>query len=347
VDLLLSGAADARVPTGRLVFLDLETTGLAGGAGTYAFLVGCGWFDGGVFRIRQFFLSGMAGERSVLDEVAATIGGSAALVTYNGKTFDLPLIETRFLFHRMTPPSPGRPHIDLLHPARRLWAPAARGTEPADVERQSCRLSVIERQVLGHAREGDVPGFEIPARYFNYVRSGDARPLEPVLEHNRLDLLALAMLTARAAQLLDEGAPGARTAREALGLGRLYERGGLASDARACFARACELDGDHLTRAEALRTYGMVCRRERRYLDAAEAWRRVLALRGCPARIAREATEALAVHHEHRVRDLRAARQFAVQALQFHAGTTRVHAVHHRLARIDRKLGSIEPAPLF
>jgi hypothetical protein len=130
-------------------------------------------------------------------------------------------------------------------------------------------------------------------------------------------------------------------------MGRLYERGGLPADARACFARACDLDGDLLTRAEALRAYGVLCRRERRYLDAADAWRRVLALRGCPVRIAREATEALAVHHEHRLRDLRAARQFAVQALQFHAGTTRVQAVHHRLARIDRKLGSIESAPLF
>jgi tetratricopeptide (TPR) repeat protein len=170
-----------------------------------------------------------------------------------------------------------------------------------------------------------------------------------VLEHNRLDVLSLAMLTARAGQLLDEGAPAAHTAREALGLGRLYERGGMTHEARACFARAIELDADVLTRVEALRAYAVLCRRERRYLEAADAWRRMLTMRGCPPRLAQEATEALAVHHEHRSRDLYTARQFAVHSLQFNVSRTRAQAVHHRLARIDRKLGgsSLQSAQLF
>ncbi len=220
-----------------------------------------------------------------------------------------------------------------------------------------CRLTLVEQAILGHSREGDVPGSEIPSRYFHYVRTGDARPLNAVLEHPRLDLLALALLTARAAQLLEEGAAGARTPREALGLGRLYERGGMIAEARACFARAAAVDMtvgtrsdvDPLTLAEALRAYGVLCRRERRYPEAADAWRRVLALDGCPAHIAQEATEALAMHHEHRLRDLSAAREFAMQALQISASATRVQAVHHRLARIDRKLGipPSQPAPLF
>jgi uncharacterized protein YprB with RNaseH-like and TPR domain len=343
--LMTSGDASKR-PTGPLLFLDLETTGLAGGAGTYAFLVGCGWFDGGVFRVRQFVLTSFGAERSLLEDVAALIDAAGVLVTYNGKTFDAPLIDTRFLFHRLPPPCSALPHIDVLHPARRLWRP--------DVDRElgpmpSCRLSLMEQTILGHVRDDDVPGFEIPSRYFQFVRSGDACGLAAVLEHNRLDLLALAMLTARAGHLLDEGAPAARTAREALGLGHLYERGGCISDARACFVRAIELDADPLTHVEALRAYAVLCRRERRYADAAEAWHQILATNGCPPRLTQEAIEALAVHHEHRVRDLANARQFALQSLQFKVSRSRVQAVHHRLARIDRKLESsaLLSAPLF
>jgi uncharacterized protein YprB with RNaseH-like and TPR domain len=347
----------AGIPVGPALFLDLETTGLAGGAGTYAFLVGCGWFDGGVFRVRQFVLTSFAAERALLEDVAALVHAAGLLVTYNGKTFDAPLIDTRFLFHRLAAPCTGLTHVDLLHPARRLWSPSrlqrsGKGGRPAadlDEGGASCRLSLMEQAILGHVREGDVPGFEIPSRYFHFVRSGDARGLGGVLEHNRLDLLALAMLTARAGQLLDEGASAATTAREALGLGRLYERGGLLDDARACFARAIEFDDDAHARVEALRAYAILSRRERRHADAAAAWRQMLSMRECPPRWAQEATEALAVHHEHRARDLAAARRFAMQALEFNVTRSRAQAVHHRLARIDRKLGepSVQSAPLF
>src|SRR5205823_7889415 len=148
-------------------------------------------------------------------------------------------------------------HVDLLHPARRMW-------REDDVE---CRLTSLERTLCGHEREGDVPGFEIPSRYFQYVRSGDARPLEAVLEHNRLDIVSLAMLTARAAQLLDDGPAAAATSREALGMGRLYERAGMTSDALAAFARATQTDatGAHLrqgsggqVRADALRAQAIL-----------------------------------------------------------------------------------------
>ena len=339
--------AGGPTPTGRLLFLDLETTGLAGGAGTCAFLVGCGWFDGGTFRVRQFFLSSYAGERILLDALTVIAGEAGAVVTYNGKSFDLPLIETRFLFNRMTTPFAGMPHIDMLHAARRLWR-----SDDDDPERAqgSCRLTMIEETQLGHVREGDVPGFEIPGRYFHYVRTGDARGLEGVLEHNRLDILALAMITARAAQALDDGPDAARTAREALGMGRLYERAGRNADARSAYVRAGEITpAETITRVEALRSLALLARRERRYDDAATAWGRLLDVRRCPPQVAREATEALAVHHEHRLRDLPAARGFALQSLQFNTSRARTAAVAHRLARLDRKLGgpAPEPAVLF
>jgi uncharacterized protein YprB with RNaseH-like and TPR domain len=338
------------VAPGRLLFFDLETTGLAGGAGTYAFLVGCGWYEppsagapaghGACFRTRQFFLANYGAEKALLEQVAADAGGSAAIVTYNGKAFDLPVMETRYVLHRLPTPFGALPHLDMLHPARRLWRA---DEEAADA---GCRLTDLEQAVCGHRRDGDVPGYEIPARYFHYVRTGDPRPLEAVLEHNRLDLLALALVTARAAQMLEDGPAAARTAREAVGLGRLYERSGRVHEATACYARAEELPGAVAARAEALRAFAVLARRGRRYEESAAAWRRLLTLRRCPPAIAREATEALAVHHEHRARDLREARRFAVQALQFNISLSRQQAVHHRLARLDRKLG-LPGAPLF
>lgn len=331
---------DAAAAGGRVLFIDLETTGLSGGAGTYAFLVGCGWFEGAAFRVRQFLLTGYAAERGLLEAVGETTAGAAAVATYNGKTFDLPVIDTRYLLHRMPTPFEGMPHVDMLHPARRLWRG---GNDPSADHGGSCRLTTMEAEVLGHLREGDVPGFEIPSRYFHYVRSGDPRPLEAVLEHNRLDLLSLAMLTARLAQLLEQGPEAPATAREALGLGRIYQRGSRPDEARACFARAAGLGGDDLAHAEALRAYAVLCRRARQHHEAADAWRRLLELARCPAHLAREARESLAVHCEHRLRDLRTARRMAAESLQYSGSAARAQAIRHRLARLDRKLA----APLF
>ena len=326
---------------GRALFVDLETTGLAGGAGTYAFLVGCGWFDGGSFRTRQFFLSDFGAEQALLDAVAQAANDAGTVVTYNGKSFDLPLMETRFVLHRRETPFGGLPHVDMLHPARRLWRDDESG----------CRLIALEQILCGYYREGDVPGFEIPSRYFQYVRSGDARPLEAVLEHNRLDLLSLACVTAKAAQMLDEGPASARGAREALGLGQLYERHGLLREARASFARACAFDTDTVqveaVQVEALRALAVISRRLRCHDDAAAAWRALLECPGCPEPIVREASEALAVHHEHRARNLSAARALTLRSLTCQGTMARRELLQHRLARLDRKIGDRAEAALF
>ena len=323
---LLGGA------NGKMLFLDLETTGIAGGAGTYAFLVGCGWFEGGVFRSRQFFLADFGAERALLEAVGEFAGNLACIVTYNGKTFDLPLLETRFSLQRMPTPFAEIAHVDMLHPARRMW-------RQDEVE---CRLTYLEQALCGHERESDVPGFEIPSRYFQYVRSGDARPLQAVLEHNRLDIVSLAMLTARAAQLLEEGPSTAMTSREAFGLGRLYERAGLMDDALASYRRASG-GGAGTIRVEALRAMAIMLRRLRRYQEAASTWGDLLAAPGCSPAYAREASEALAVHHEHRARDLEIARDFAMQSLSLQATPARQQATRHRLARLDRKLSYTTP----
>jgi uncharacterized protein YprB with RNaseH-like and TPR domain len=319
-------ASRASGPDGAL-FVDLETTGLAGGAGTYAFLVGCGWFADDGFQVRQFFLSSFLAERALLEAVDALAARAGTVVTFNGKTFDVPLLESRYVMHRKPTPFEAKPHVDLLHTARRLW----RGPD------EGCRLGALERLLLGVERTGDVPGMEIPARYFDYVHCGDPRGLVPVLEHNRLDLLSLAMLTGHAMRLLDAGVEAASTAREALGIGRLYERAGMTDEALECFARAGHRGGAVAT--EALRAEAVFCRRLRRYEQAARAWQRLLEQPGCEAHVVREATEALAVYHEHRRRDPGAARSFAVRSLQADASPARRLAAEYRLARLDRKLG--------
>lgn len=345
----------AGVPRVPFVFFDLETTGLSGGAGTHAFLVGCGRFDAdGAFVIEQHLMTDYAAERGMLDVVAEDLGSAGALVTFNGKSFDAPVIETRYLFHRLTSPCASLPHVDVLHPARRFWGGQAD---------QGCSLLALERQLLGARRVRDVPGFEIPARYFQFVRTGDAQPLADVLEHNRLDLLSLAGVTARLLGLIAGGPQATDDAREALALGRVYERAGDWTRAEAAMERAAGLAsaGEGAGRAgratgefawtpagiriEALRALALGARRLRRYREAATRWREVLDVPGCPAHVRREATEALAIHHEHRERDLATARMFALKSLEAGTAAAWGDAVRHRLKRIERKM--VSERPLF
>jgi len=359
-----AGGAPARTP---FVFFDLETTGLSGGAGTQVFLVGCGSFEADAgFVTRQFLLTRIADERPMLGVVADELARAGALVSFNGKSFDAPVLETRYLFHRLPSTFRELPHVDVLHPARRFWKvrtgevggsrslgarpSGARAFQASDAD--SCSLVALEKQLLGVRRCGDVAGFEIPARYFRFVRSGDPRPLAAVLEHNRLDLLTLAALTARLFHVTLHGPDAAGDAREALALGHVYMRADLVSRALDAYSRAVEMTErgivSQVVRIESLRALALTHRRARQYAAAAACWRRLLAAPGCPPPVAREATEALAVHHEHRERDLEAAKAFALQSLEVDAQPAWTRAVQHRLARLDRKLKlSGQPASLL
>jgi uncharacterized protein len=341
------------------VFFDLETTGLSGGAGTHAFLVGCARFAGDEFVTRQFVLGRFEDERGLLDGVANELATAGALVSFNGKSFDGPVLETRYLFHRLAWIGGGLPHIDALHPARLFWKPApSRGAEAVGMRgggewegQSSCSLASLERHLLGHARAADVPGFEIPSRYFRFIRTGDPDPLVAVLEHNRLDLLSLAALTVRLLHLLRAGPSAAGTAREALALGRVYWRAGDAGRAEQAFRRAADSSREPDITVEAVRSLAVALRRMRRFDEAAACWRRLVETPCCSDRTAREAAEALAIHHEHRVRDLAAARTFALRSLEG-AGEDRqakwAEAVRHRLARIERKMRpAVSAPPLF
>ena len=190
----LSGGAIARAHPTKWAFLDTETTGLAGGTGTYAFLIGVGSIDGEGFRLRQFFMRDYGEEASLLARLAEYLAQFDVLITYNGKAYDQPLLETRFRMNRRTGPatrSPALPfermeHLDLLFGARRIWK----------LRLESCRLVDLENQILGVERQGDLPGEMIPYYYFDYLRSRQAFRLVPIFHHNAIDILSLACLTA-------------------------------------------------------------------------------------------------------------------------------------------------------
>jgi uncharacterized protein YprB with RNaseH-like and TPR domain len=355
-------AADA--PRARILYLDLETTGLSGGAGTVAFLVGCALSrEDGSFVIRQFVLPSFAAERALIGAVGEWARAEAAvLVTYNGRTFDVPVMETRWAFHRLRSPWDALPHLDMLPMARRLWskkpafakATARQGTSgdvwAADAENSGCRLVHLEKTLFEVERIGDVPGYEIPGRYFDFVRRGDWSVLEPVLHHNRLDLLSLAGVTARAARLLHTGVAACTRAEEAALLGRELHRRAEAPGAEACYRRGLDdLSAGHPLRADTLAGLARLLRSQRRYDDAAACWTEITGLRGVRAGLRQEATEALAVHFEHRRCDLERAHGYAERARHAEmtrpgAGRTGADRLDRRLDRLRRKLSGIRPA---
>lgn len=174
----------------RLLLFDTETTGLAGGTGTRAFMIGVADWHGGRFRERQLLITTLAGEAAMLDCFAAWLRPDSVLVSYNGKSYDAPLLKTRFRLHQRACPLDGLAHIDLLHPVRRRW----RGVW------ENCRLATAERQLLRVVREDDLPGSEAPAAWLGYLRGGASGPLHRVARHNSQDLRSLGGILCHFAQ---------------------------------------------------------------------------------------------------------------------------------------------------
>ncbi len=294
------------------IFLDVETTGLAGGTGTYAFLVGLGWLAPEGFCVRQYFLRDLAAERELLQQLATALEGDRLLVTYNGKLFDAPLLDTRYRLARRPSALEELPHLDLLYPARRLWKPRV-GT---------ARLAELERGLLGHEREDDVSGELIPRLYFDFLRRGNERRLEAVFRHNADDLLTLAALAARLLTLAASPEEVHEDSVELVGLARLFEHADEPERAAALYEQALappmEGQADHLpaesARAARLRL-SFLYKRRRDYEGAATLWQELSDGRSPTDRIALIALEQLAICYEHRLRDPQAAAEAAQAAL--------------------------------
>ena len=324
---LLARTAAPAPDSRRLLYLDTETTGLAGGTGTYAFLVGAGFFSGDEFEVRQYFMRDLDEEPALLAALETLFQRFDGFVTYNGTGFDLPLLETRFVLARRRWPGE-RFHLDLLPLARRLW-----GGRLGD-----CRLGTVERHVLGFARVDDVPGAVIPSVYFEYLRRKRPGELPRVFDHNRHDVLSLAALCGWAAAAVNRAPEADLEAGALAGLGRLWEARDPERGA-ACYRMAL---------ARGLRSPG----RERLLLRL--AWREKRCARWDEARWLLEAAthvpegfdhrpwEEIAKIHEHRRLDFPTAHAVVLEALvraHAHGASDRVlGSLSHRLARLAHRL---------
>lgn len=175
---------DGHVHAPDLLFFDTETTGLAGGTGTRAFMIGAADWHDGALRVRQLLIASMAAEAAMLREFATWLSPSTVLASYNGRSYDAPLLRTRYRLARLRDPLHGLDHLDLLHPSRRRW----RGRW------ENCRLATIEREALRILREDDLPGSQAPAAWLSFLRGGASTNLRRVAEHNRQDVATLAQL---------------------------------------------------------------------------------------------------------------------------------------------------------
>ncbi|MGB0034707.1 MAG: ribonuclease H-like domain-containing protein [Candidatus Acidiferrales bacterium] len=335
--LLAPGAPEEVADPEQWLFLDTETTGLAGGTGTYAFLVGIAWWDAGGLEVEQFFMRDHSEEHSLLVALAERLAERQVLVTFNGKSFDWPLLETRYRMTRSIRPPVPRAHLDFLHPARNLWR----------LRLGSVRLQDLERHVLGWKRGTDVMSELIPQMYFDFLRGGPPEPLVPVFHHNQMDLRGLAGLSGRVVSLLADAETHGRDGLELFGVSRICERRGETIRARKLYERSLATELPPETDRAARRQLARLAKREGDHSLARDLWEGMLG----NSREGFEAYEQLAIYYEHHEREpyraaaiarnaiaelCRANRQGIIAASAYRQSRTKFE---HRLARLERKAG--------
>jgi uncharacterized protein YprB with RNaseH-like and TPR domain len=321
--------ADALDPEADdFVFLDTETTGLSGGTGTFVFLVGIGRPVEGGFKLSQFFLRNPSEEQAMLAALEEALGNLNAVVSYNGKAFDLPMLRSRYTLNRMSFPLADTPHFDLLPLARRLW----RDRLP------SRTLGEVERQILGMGRtQEEVPGYLVPQIYVDYLKSGDARPLAGVFYHNAMDVLSLAGLFTHTAALLDDPLgfdelPGL----DLVALARLFEELEHYEDAVALYERGLGRDIPEEHFWKTVERYALLYKRRGEWEKAVALWEKAAEHGDVYACIE------MAKYYEHRVGDYQKAltvTTIAMERIEIMGGTTyqmkiMTKETHHRLERL-------------
>ncbi|MDW8353154.1 MAG: ribonuclease H-like domain-containing protein [Bryobacterales bacterium] len=327
----MSEGAAPRCHPGRWAFLDTETTGLAGGTGTYAFLVGVGRITPEGFRVRQFFMRDLCEEHSLLWRLEQHLADFDVLITYNGKVYDEPLLETRFRMARRRPPFARLVHVDLLYGARRLWR----------LRLESCRLLDLESQILGVEREGDLPGELIPYVYFDYLRTRQAFRLVPVFYHNATDIVTLACLAGIVplAFRSPDSAPLHHGA-DWVGLARWLLKAERREEALAMLRRALERGlSDELL----FRTLWEIALLEKKLGRLATALAAFEDLAQTGSRYAAAALVELAKHEEHRERNYARALERTRAALELAPSAD----LRRRAARLERRLARALPPPLL
>lgn len=329
---LLASLSNDGIPNShptRWAFLDTETTGLAGGSGTYAFLIGIGSIDEKGFRVRQFFMRDYGEEASQLHAVSEYLQRFDVLITYNGKTYDQPLLETRFRMCRAAHPFGRMEHLDLLFGARRLWKQRM----------ENCRLSHLEQQVLGFEREDDVAGALIPYIFFEYARTGRAAQLLPVFHHNVLDIVSLACLTAIVPEAYrnPETVP-VRHGSDLLGVARWLLQVGRADQALALMRRAVDIGLPDRLLFPTLLDTGLLLKKQGDETAALRVFTDLTESKNpCRAR----AFEELAKYYEHRERN----HSMALEMTRSAISDTDTPELRHREARLRERLVARQAKP--
>jgi uncharacterized protein YprB with RNaseH-like and TPR domain len=327
LSLFCGGAADGDVRPEDFLFMDLETTGLSLGTGTYGFLAGLGYFREGSYHIHQLFLRDFGEEPAFLSRARQVMEPFRHLVTFNGKTFDIPLLEARFAMCSQPETLREMSSWDLLYPSRRLWYDRL----------EDCRLETIERERLGVDREGqDIPGDQIPRAYFRYVHEGDARDMDRIVYHNAMDVLTMTALAVHIDQSLREKDP-ARS--NLLSVGRYYEKQGVQGSGTEFFEAASTRGPSHREKDKALFLLARQYRRDRRFEEAVRIWKGIVDRDGygsvaCLVEIAK--------HLEHRTGEYEEAIGLVLQALERvgpDEGQVRAD-LEKRLNRLRRKKGT-------
>lgn len=316
----------------NLVFLDTETSGLAGGTGTYAFEVGVGRFTEEGFRLAQFFMRHPGEEPALLAGLTAFMDGMGAVVTYNGKAFDIPLLNTRYTLMGLSSPFENVDHFDLLPLARRLWRNRL----------ESRTLGTVEEHILGVTRgEQEVPGYLIPEMYFEYLKTQDARPMAGIFYHNAIDILSLAGLFSHMAFLLQE--PSSEEiihAEDIVSLARFFESLGDVPQAKALYDKALKEKLPHALFWDTLERFSFLLKRKGDWGSAIGLWEQAAEAKQLYA------FEELAKYYEHHAKQLSVAREWTSRAKKvLEENLFPAHEVHywqisldHRLERLDRKI---------
>jgi len=253
----------------QIAFLDTETSGLAGGTGTYAFLVGLGFFNVDGFNVTQYFMRDPSAEPALLAALNEHLSSFQAIITFNGKSFDIPLLNTRYLLNRFAPPFTDLDHIDLLHLARRLWR-----------DRLASRaLGDLERHILGVLREQDeVPGYLIPQYYFDFLSTGDARPMAGVFYHNIIDIVSLAALFDHMANILESPEKSNLPSLDVVAVARLYEENGRLENAADLYESGLSAGLPETVYYKTIERLATLRRRQGRYDLAVALWEKAARL---------------------------------------------------------------------
>ena len=315
----------------NFIFLDTETTGLSGGTGTMAFMVGVGRYRGNSFVMEQFFLRGPAEEAALLAALEQFCAGMAAVVTYNGKSFDIPILNTRYVLQGFSSPFEDLPHVDLLHLTRRIWK----------ARLEQCTLGNIENKIFGLTRDMDeVPGYLIPEYYAQYLREGDAEPLKGIFVHNEQDVVSLAALFALFTDVLsDPTAWNNSSSQDLTSLGRLVEQLGDSDTALSLYEKGRQVGSPSEPRVEPLLAQARLLKRQNRLAEAAELWDQAAEAGTI------EALEELAKYYEHHCGEPARALACTEQALTFLHGcldgapqSALIVGFNHRRERLLQKI---------